>query len=94
MKKLCAGLAAASMLAMASAALAGEPVKLSNAQMDSVTAGGIGGASITLLASAMGTLAAATESQVTTATAVQTANPPPLPSTLTVTVIGFNTAAN
>ena len=94
MKKLCAALATASMLAMASSAFAAEPMVLTNHQMDGVTAGGIGGALITLLATATGGLAAGAESQVTFATAVQTPNPAPLPSTLTVSVLGFNTAAN
>jgi hypothetical protein len=94
MKKLCAALATAATLAMAGAAFAGEPMVLTNHQMDTVTAGGLGGALITLAATATGTLAAATESQVTLATAIQTPNPAPLPSTLTVLVTGFNAAAN
>jgi predicted lipoprotein with Yx(FWY)xxD motif len=94
MKKLCAALATASVLAMAGPALAADPMQLTNQQMDGVTAGGIGGALINLTALANGTSAAATESQVTFATAIQTPLPAPLPSVLTVQVLGFNAAAN
>ena len=99
MKKLYAALATASLLAMASSAWAAEPMKLTNGQMDSVTAGGIGGLSVVFSAAATGSLVAATMSAVPLATAVQTALPVPplppgLPSQLTVTVSAINGAAD
>ena len=94
MKKFYLAVATAAMLATAGSAFAAEPMVLTNQQMDSVTAGGIGGAVITLVAAATGTLAAATESQVTLATALQAPLPAPLPSQLTVAVVVFYAAAN
>lgn len=70
MKKLFAVLATVSALALAPAAFAAEPMQLSNQQMDTVTAGAVSGALITLIATAMGgeqavtnTVAAATITQ-------------------------------
>jgi len=61
MTKLFAALAAVSLLAVAPAAFAGEPVQLTAQQMDTVTAGGASGALVNLSAIATGGFAAATE---------------------------------
>lgn len=98
MNKLIAGVATALMLGFAGSAFAAGPVQLTNQQMDHVSAGGVGGVSAMLGALATGSLAAATESQVSLATATQTPTPYPgpgvLPTTLTVLVAGFNAAVN
>ena len=98
MKKLIAAVATASVLSFAGSAFAAGPVQLTNRQMDHVSAGGVGGVAAQLLAEAAGTLAAATESQVTLASAIQTptpyAGPGTLTDTLTVLIQGFNAAGN
>jgi hypothetical protein len=63
MKKLFAAVAALPFLS--GAALAGQPVQLSNAQMDGVTAGAAGGILVTLGAEASGTLNALANTQFT-----------------------------
>lgn len=61
MTKLVAALAAAPLLVAAQLAAAGEPLQLTNAQMDNVTAGSASGALIELSAAASGTPQAFTE---------------------------------
>lgn len=63
MNKLIAALAAVSMLGFAANAFAGEPVQLTNQQMDSVTAGSISGFVVNLSAFATGGYVAATETK-------------------------------
>lgn len=61
MMKHVAALAAAPLLVAAQLAAAGEPLQLTNAQMDTVTAGSASGALIELSAAASGTPQAFTE---------------------------------
>ena len=74
MKKLTAAIVTVSALALAPAAFAGEPMTLTNQQMDHVTAGATSGALITLLASAFGGEQAVTETSAA-ASIVQTSVP-------------------
>lgn len=55
MMKLTAAFAAIPLMALASVASAGEPLQLSNAQMDTVTAGSVSAVALLLSAAASGT---------------------------------------
>jgi hypothetical protein len=63
MKKLFAAIAVVPLLGLATAAMAAEPVQLTNAQMDKVTAGSASGALILLSAMASGTSNALSQTQ-------------------------------
>ena len=93
MPKLLITVATAALLGLGNVAFAGGPMQLTNGQMDKVTAGAASSAIINLEALASGGAAAAAETQVTSATIIQTPSVPP--TTLgTVIVTGFSVAVN